>query len=247
LKHFYLIRGLIRESAHWGDLPLFLKSHFPGCRISTLDLLGAGEFYKLNSSTSVDQMVAELREQYLLHYEKDEESVIVAISLGGMIAGIWLKNYPDDFKQAVLINSSFKGISPIHQRLRPLALPYLLKVPFLKDRKKEAVILKLVSNHSDVFERTLDSWEKIQKEKPVSFLNALRQLFAASTCKLGEFTPQIPVLVLASTMDRMVSVKCSRAMAQKWNSKIIEHPSAGHDISCDDPEWIVDQLKDFLT
>lgn len=192
-------------------------------------------------------MVEELREKYLLHRNKDEESIIVAISLGGMIAGVWLRKYPEDFKQAILMNSSFSGISPLHHRLRPSALPSLLKVPLLKDRDKEAQILRLVSNHPSVFEKTLESWEKIHRERPVSLINALRQLFAASTCRLTDFTPRIPVLILASRNDRMVSVNCSRAIAQKWKAKIIEHPSAGHDISCDDPEWIVDQMKDFLS
>lgn len=195
----------------------------------------------------MDQMVEQMREKFLLHHRPGEESIVVSISLGGMIAGKWIKSYPEDFKRAILMNSSFRGLSPLHHRLKPQAYPYLFIVPFLKGRKKEAAILNLVSNHPQVFEETLKSWEKIQKERPVSFPNAMRQLFAASTCKLVDFTPNIPVLILASSMDRLVSVNCSRAIAKKWKARIIEHPTAGHDISCDDPEWIVDKMKDFLS
>jgi predicted alpha/beta hydrolase family esterase len=75
--------------------------------------------------------------------------------------------------------------------------------------------------------------------------NTLRQLAAAGAFRIGKFKPTLPILILASTKDRMVNVKCSRTIAKAWKAEIIEHPTAGHDLSADDPEWIVTKLKDF--
>jgi len=64
----------------------------------------------------------------------------------------------------------------------------------------------------------------------------LRQLAAAATFRIGSWKPELPVLLLASRQDRMVSVDCSRAIARAWGAAIVEHPTAGHDLSADDPD-----------
>jgi len=44
-----------------------------------------------------------------------------------------------------------------------------------------------------------------------------------------------------------VNVKCSRAIAQKWNVPITEHPTGGHDLSVDDPSWIAQEIKKSIS
>ena len=187
-----------------------------------------------------------MRQAYVEHKKDDEECVLVAISLGGMIAAQWLKDHPQDFDKAILINTSYGGISKVFERLKVTALIHLLKVPFLKGRAKEAHILRLISNHKNVFDDTLNLWEEIQKERPVSLINTVRQLAAGGLFRIGNFKPELPILILASVNDRMVSVECSRAIALIWGSQIIEHATAGHDLSADDPNWIVDRIKEFI-
>jgi len=245
-KHFFLSRGLIRESKHWGDFPELLLSAFPGAKVTLIDIPGAGEYFKTPSPLSVRKMVEKMRQVYLEKKHENDECTLLAISLGGMIAGQWLKDYPEDFKNAILINTSYGGVSSLMDRLKPSALAYLLKVPVLKGRAKEAHILRLVSNHKNVFDKTLDLWETIQKERPVSLSNTIRQLVAGGLFRIGNFKPQLPVLILASPQDRMVSVNCSRAIAEKWQAPIFEHPTAGHDLSADDPKWIVQKVKEFV-
>lgn len=245
-KHFYLIRGLIREKGHWGSFLAHLHNVFPDAKVTTIDIPGAGDYYQSPSPLTIRQMVEQMRQDFLKERTDDEESYLIAISLGGMIAMEWMRYFPADFKKATLINTSFGGISPVYQRLFPSALFYLLKVPVLKGRAKESHILKLVSNHADIFEETLNMWEVIQKERPVSLSNTIRQLLAAARFKIGEFHPPIPLKILASTTDRMVSVECSRAIAKKWKLPITEHPTAGHDLSVDDPEWVAQKIKNFI-
>src|SRR5690606_22224052 len=130
----------------------------------------------------------------------------VSISLGGMISAEWMKRHPKDFLNATLINTSMGGISPLHHRLRPSALLHLLKVAFLEGRNKEASIIDLICNNKDYYEETLNLWDEIQKERPVSLSNSLRQLFAAATYRPGNFVPPIPVQLLVGIHDRMVNV-----------------------------------------
>jgi pimeloyl-[acyl-carrier protein] methyl ester esterase len=241
-KHFYLIRGLIREKGHWQTFIPELKKCFPQSKISTIDIPGAGDHYQKKSPLTISGMIIGMREEYLRLKSPGEESHLVAISLGGMIAVEWMRQYPNDFSRVTLINTSFGGISPVFHRLIPEAFLYLLQVPLLKGQKKEAHILRLVSNHQELFDRTLAHWESIQKERPVSILNSLRQMTAAARFKIGDFIPPVPVTLLGSTHDRMVSVECSRAIAQRWKLTLKEHPTGGHDLSVDDPHWVACNL-----
>jgi pimeloyl-ACP methyl ester carboxylesterase len=245
-KHFYLIRGLIREKGHWGSFIGQLEKAFPNAKITTIDIPGAGDYYQSASPLTIRQMVEQMRRDFLKVRSEDEESLLIAISLGGMIAMEWMRYFPADFKRATLINTSFGGISPVFQRLLPSALLHILKVPVLKGRNKESHILKLVSNHENVFNETLDMWEVIQKERPVSLANTIKQLLAAARFNIGEFHPPIPLTILASTKDRMVSVECSRAIAKRWKLPLTEHPTAGHDLSVDDPEWVALKIRDSI-
>jgi pimeloyl-ACP methyl ester carboxylesterase len=244
-KHFFLFRGLIREAMHWADFPDTLQEQFPGCSVTTIDIPGAGAFYQQSSPLSVKKMVEKMRQIYLEKFQQGQEPILVAISLGGMIAAQWMKDHPADFEKAILINTSYGGISPVFKRLKPRAFTYLLKVPLLKGRDKEAHILKLVTNHAHIFDKTLHLWDEIQKQRPVSLKNTFRQLVAGGTFRIGNFKPTIPVLILASTNDRMVSVDCSRSISKSWNAPIYEHPTAGHDLTGDDPEWVARKVIEF--
>lgn len=245
-KHFYLIRGLIREKGHWGAFLDELHHAYPKARITAIDIPGAGDYFQEESPLSITRMVELMRQDYLRSKNENEEAYLIAISLGGMISLEWLRHHPDDFKQAVFINTSFGGISPVHQRLLPGALCYLFKVPLLKGREKEAHILKLVSNHQEVFNSTLDLWDEIQQKRPVSIKNTIRQLLAAARFNGRNFTPPLPILLLGSTSDRMVSINCSRAIQERWNLPLKEHPTAGHDLTADDPAWVKNQILEFI-
>jgi pimeloyl-ACP methyl ester carboxylesterase len=246
-KHFYLFRGLIREKGHWGKFLAHLSDAVPGSLLSALDLPGAGEYHLGSSPFSIRGMVEEMRREFLQTQRSSEKPHLIAISLGGMIALEWIKNYPQDFKTLTLINTSAGGDSPIFHRLKAKAFLHLMKVPFLRGRKKEARILELISNNSSVYLETLNAWEKISQERPVSLENSLRQLFAAAFWKAGDFIPPIPVCLLASVEDRMVNVECSRKLASKWNAPLVEHPTAGHDLPVDDPKWVAEEIKKFIS
>jgi predicted alpha/beta hydrolase family esterase len=96
----------------------------------------------------------------------------------------------------------------------------------------------VVSNSSDCRRQALPEWSALAQSYPVARRNALRQLAAAARFRAPGRPPAMPVLVLASTCDRLVDASCSRAVAKAWNADLIEHPRAGHDLALDDGPWL---------
>jgi pimeloyl-ACP methyl ester carboxylesterase len=54
------------------------------------------------------------------------------------------------------------------------------------------------------------------------------------------------VLVLGSEQDRLVSVLCSKALAQQGAYELRLHPDAGHDLPLDDGPWVARQVQSWL-
>ena len=49
-------------------------------------------------------------------------------------------------------------------------------------------------------------------------------------------------LGLLERLDRLVSPRCSQRLAAAWKVPLALHPSAGHDLPLDDPDWLLAQL-----
>lgn len=245
---FVLIRGLIRETEHWGPFVGQLQEAFPGSTVHGLDLPGAGRHFRDRTPLSVEGMVHRMRQDLLsLPIEKARPRVLIAVSLGGMVASQWMQDFPQDFQRIVLINTSFAQFNPPWQRLRPEALKALLPVLALQGIQREKRILQVVSNRPEHYAEVARTWARIQFDRPVSKLNGLRQLLAAFRFNSRLKTTPVPALVLASTRDRMVSVECSKSIAEAWNLPIRFHPNAGHDLTTDDPSWAVREVRSWLS
>ena len=104
----------------------------------------------------------------------------------------------------------------------------------------EHAIWRMTSRLSDP--AVVNDWVKLRQLHPVTPLNALRQLWAASRFTAPAQAPAMPTLLLASTHDSLVSVQCSRTVAQHWHWPLAEHPSAGHDLPLDDADWVLEHM-----
>ena len=241
-----LLRGLTRESGHWGDFPDRLRERYPANDVITLDLPGNGEWHQLPSPTRIDMMSAWC--QVLLR----ERGVappyaLLAMSMGAMVAVDWMRLDPDAIAGCVLINTSLRPFSPWYRRLRPANHAALLRVALLSrdDAERERTILRLTSAHADDHAAVLDEWIRVRRARPVSRVNALRQLLAAARYCAPIQPPATPTLVLASERDTLVDVRCSRELARRWQAEIALHPDAGHDLPLDDGAWVVDQVAQW--
>ena len=241
-----LLRGLTRESGHWGEFPDRLRERFPANDVITLDLPGNGEWHRLPSPTRIDMMSAWC--QVLLR----ERGVappyaLFAMSMGAMVAVDWMCLDPEAIAGCVLINTSLRPFSPWYRRLRPANHAELLRLALLSrnDVERERTILRLTSAHPDRHAAVLDEWIRLRRTRPVSRVNALRQLWAAARYQAPVQPPATPMLVLASARDTLVDVRCSQELARRWQTEMPLHPAAGHDLPLDDGAWVVEQVAQW--
>lgn len=243
-QNWILLRGLARESEHWGAFVPLLQSTFPEAKITTLDLPGTGCFYQDTSPNTIKEITSQLRQHAFDIGFIQQPITILALSLGAMVAWEWMRRYPEDISAGILINTSFADLSPFYHRLRWQNYKKLLGLIMASNiHTREARILQLVSNCSDGNNKMGQAWEKIQNARPISFKNCWRQIKAAATYRPGNIKPIQSVFLLNSLGDRLVAPICSEAISKKWSFEIQLHPWAGHDLPLDDSDWVVSQLK----
>lgn len=247
--NIFLLRGLTRESGHWGQAFLdYVESEFPNSRITMLDLPGAGVHYQEKADLTVNGMMEFIRSRASEDIENTRgKNIIMATSLGGMLATEWIANYPADFQALVMISSSFKGICKFSERVNPRIRKEVLTVPFVSDRDlKEERLLLINSNDSIHFEENLASWISIQEARPMSTMNVVRQTIAGLRYKAPESFPEIPTLIIGSYSDRLVCPSCIVKVHSYFGGDILWNETAGHGIPIDAPIWLVDGVKDWI-
>lgn len=246
MSTWILIRGLTRDSHHWGDFPALL-SGIAGCRPLALDLPGNGPLHDLPSPTSIAAMAgyceaaagrAGARPPYLL----------VGLSLGAMVAIEWARRNPASIEALVLASTSARPWGRPWERLRPAALPDLAKIliPGRSAWSRERTILALTSARAAIdHDRLAADWGAWRRANPVSLCNTLRQLAAAARYRAPDTPPVGRVLLLAGAGDHLVDPRCTLRLARAWEVPVGIHPWAGHDLSLDDPAWVVTQIADW--
>lgn len=245
MSTWVLLRGLSRESRHWGAFAEQLRQAAGAAPLVALDLPGNGRRNAERSPASVGAMVADLRRQ-LRQRGLAPPYRLLALSLGAMVAVDWAHCQPQELDGAVLINTSLRPFSPCWQRLRSAAWPALAGLLRQTDAgRRERIILGLTSNRPTT-PQTLAEWTAWAGQNPVAPGNALRQLLAAARYVAPAAPPAVPLLVLASAGDRLVDVRCSRALAWAWQTAYAEHPAAGHDLPLDDGPWVARQVAWWL-
>ncbi|WP_374242428.1 alpha/beta fold hydrolase [Zoogloea sp.] len=238
-----LLRGLTREAGHWGEFPRQLQAALPGAQILTIDLPGNGVLHGQPSPPGIAGMLAACRAE-LAGRGVTEPVHVVAMSLGAMVAVAWAQAHPAELAGCVLINGSLRGISPIHQRLRPGSWLPLLSMPFRRTaRAREAAILRLTSHRAPP--EVLDEWTRLAERRPVSTRNALCQLVAAARFRAPAGRPAPPMLVLCGGRDTLVSPECSLTLARQWDLPVHLHPGAGHDLPLDDGPWVAERIREW--
>ncbi|MEQ1685810.1 MAG: alpha/beta hydrolase [Burkholderiaceae bacterium] len=242
-----LLRGLTRESRHWGEFPTLLQAQLGSAQVLTLDLPGNGQLHGQQSPTRVVDMAAHCRAA-LRERGLPPPYHLLAMSLGAMVALAWAHAQPSELQGCVLINTSLRTFSPWYQRLRPSNYGRLLGMALTRDAAaNEQTVLEMTTRHPTVDKCTLlDGWARWRLENPVSRDNALRQLWAAARFRTPRAAPRVPLLVLASAADGLVDPRCSQRLAQAWGAAVRTHPTAGHDLPLDDGVWVAREVAAWL-
>lgn len=247
MSTWVLLRGLMRESRHWGDFPARLQQAMGGT-VVTPDLPGNGMLHWRSSPSCVQGMTEACRNQ-LQSLGHTPPYRVLAMSLGAMVAVDWATRYPHELQSMVLINTSLAPYSPFYQRLRPENYLVLFStLLFASPARQQALILRLTSNHFSPVRQAeiLALWNSYAQEFPVTRANALRQLYAAARYHAAIEKIRVAVILLSGQQDRLVDCRCSETLAERWACLIRRHPTAGHDLPLDDGDWVVQQVKDWL-
>lgn len=242
-----LLRGLMRDGRHWAGFPAQMAGSGIGA-VTVLDLPGNGSRSAERSPACVTAMVEDLRGQ-LRERGLAPPYRLLAMSLGGMIATDWAARHAQELQAVVLINTSLRGFSPFYRRLQPAAYGTLLRLLLARPTAQqiETAILRLTACHpSRPAAAVLADWIAWRQAQPVSRGNALRQLLAALRFRAPALAPAVPMLVLAGAGDRLVHPACSQRLAEAWQCRFALHPSAGHDLPLDAPDWVLAQIRTWL-
>jgi pimeloyl-ACP methyl ester carboxylesterase len=239
-----LLRGWTREKRHWREFPAMLGKETAGDVIA-IDLPGAGTECSRESPLNVRDIMEDVRKR-LKRGSLPQKAIVVGISMGGMVALDWASAYPEDFSGIVLINSSLANLSKAWERLRFKNLPAMVRLSRLKNPEEmEDGILRLTSSLTDEMRGVVArEFSLLAKESPVHRMTLLRQLVAAMRFSPRSW-PRCPALVISSRHDRLVSSRCSERLAARLKASVSIHPSAGHDLPLDDPQWLSTEMANW--
>ena len=246
--HIILLRGLAREAGHWLEFPDYLRAVLGDhCQLHLVDFPGCGRYHQHTALDSISAMTDHARAELAAATSpniSDSPVLLIGISMGGMVALDWAQRFPQELDGLTLINSS-AGNQPFWWRLKPAAWPTMLRTMFVAPDTRESLVLKVVSNQRADYNLHLQRWLEIQQQHPITRNTIITMLRAAAAFK-PKADCRVQGLILASEQDRMVSVRASRALARQFQWPIYSHPSAGHDLPMDDPQWVAMQIKHWL-
>lgn len=241
-----LLRGLMRHSGHWGTFGEKLQQQYPSSKILLLDLPGNGTKCHLSTPTNAEEIIEVLREEVHRALGKTPFHFL-GMSLGAIVGLKCAERWPQSFLSLIAINPSLKQCSKPWQRLRPQSLFGVTAAIFAKDPLfREKIILHLTSTmNSSKHGPLAQCFADFDLRWPPKRLNFLRQIALASRIQLTK-PLDVPMAIFASAQDHLVSSVCSINMAEAFSSHLEVHPTAGHDLVLDDPDWVIDKINSFI-
>lgn len=238
---YVLLRGLVRGNGHWGNFLTVLKAINPRAEIEIYEIPGNGT--RCQETTPLDpfEVISDFRQRSEFVRNK-EPFILCGISLGGMLALKWVELFPEEIAKAFVVNSSLKSLSPFFHRLRFENYLLIMRIFLVRSSDvREHRILEITSNRNDLDPKIIDQLVTFSRNHPVSEWNVFRQLYLAGKIHISQnLNPSIKII--QSIQDRLVDPKCSQKIAEYLQAELIVHPTAGHDIPLDDPEWLAKQL-----
>ncbi|WP_347358918.1 alpha/beta fold hydrolase [Bdellovibrio sp.] len=243
-RQWVLIRGIMSESYHWWNFLPQLQEHFPQDHFHTADILGNGRLNSHKTPLSLSKNIQALRGQA----PADGKKILFGFSLGGMLALEWAHRHSDEVAAVILINASLNN-SPFYKRMTPYSFGRIFQSALQKDlHKREEMIIRMTTTQTpqESVNELAQQWSARSLELPVRPANFLWQLGLATQVRQRK-EPPAPVLVLSSAKDRVVHPQCSEKIASTWDLPLVRHPEAGHDLTLDDPKWVLEQVSQFIT
>ena len=237
------LRGLAHEAGHWGDFPARFAAA-TDFDVRAIDLPGTGGARDVISPASLSGIVDFVRIQAHALGGPPPYNLF-SVSLGGMVALEWQRLYPGEIDGAVVINTSGANLSPVYNRMRWQVWSRFIKALTIPTpRERERAIIELVINDPAARAAAWPLWTKLATERPIGLRTFTNQLWAASRGVV-----RVPAgargLILSGLGDRLVDPSCSTALAERTGWPIKRHAWAGHDLTWDDPDWVIARVAEW--
>lgn len=241
MRGWLLLKGMRQDARHWRDLPARLAER-TGARVIALDPPGVGQRTDVAAPVTVSAMVDDLRARFLAERGEDGPWGLVGLSLGGMVALDWASRAPEDLGFVLVGNTSARDVAAPWQRLRVDALAATV-VRALDPTRRERAVVDLITRQLGVAERERVAAENArwQSERPATLTTLLAQVRAGASFT-APTRVSVPVGVLVGTGDRLVDPACGRALAARLGVTPVELEGAGHDLSLDAPDALLDAI-----
>ncbi len=238
-----LLRGFTREQRHWGEFPDIMAESL-GEQVVCIDAPGFGTEAERRSPYSIQAITDDVRARFA-EIRGDDEWSVLGISLGGMLTLDWCARYPEDFVRSVVVNSAAANVSRPWDRFSVPALKQLVGSRFLSPEDAERAVLNISSNRKDLdFDSLSETFAEWNAERHPSRASIAGQAIAAASFRAAPKL-NVPLLVLSSRGDRLVSYRCSEGLAERFDAPLQLHDTAGHDLALDDPDWICQQIIEW--
>ena len=241
-----LIRGLARETGHFGGFVDLLAEKIPRAQILPLDLPGTGSRLHEQSPQKMREIVQLVREEAGAKKIGGAPLFLFGMSLGGMVVMEWAKNHPGELAGIVVGCSSARDLATRFQRFSPRGLLAVGMNRFLTRDPvaREARMVRLLSHERGHYERTVRLWGDIATRRPVPPRTVRAQVIAAMRWRAPAHL-QTPALFLVGSKDRLVDPRCTHALARRFGTKAVVHHAAGHDLTTDQGEWCAAEMFSF--
>jgi len=242
-----LLRGLARWSDHWLGFEKFLADK--GFRVITVDNRGFGKSSDAESSKNLT--VHDLADDVaqVISKEAPGGAHVVGLSLGAMIGLALAAMKPQLVRSLMMVNSSVGG-SKI-PRISKRALFSILQIAVMGRRGYDPLSRVILSPESpnSKREKLSKSWSEIDREHRVSLRRLFSQLRAARGFQgfVEMASIKCPVTIVRCDQDKFVDPRNSDFIHRQIPSaEIVKHPTAGHELAVDDPDWFVDVIISAL-
>lgn len=244
-RTWLLIRGLAHEQEHWGKFREMLQKKYPDDEIFGVDLPGVGVYHKETAPIGLKETLNIVRNNTL--GEIRPPYYIISMSFGSMIAIEWAKSHPSDITGIVVMNTSIGKYSHFYNRLQSKTWrSFLKRVTTTDPAEIEKIILSITSSKTEGLDEVVQERVEIHRKRPVTIENILRQLVAAAIYRSDGEPPSVPTLILAGKGDRLCDPSCSKKISNEWNLPLRVHPTAGHDLTLDEPEWVLEEISKWV-
>jgi len=241
-----LLHGIAANIFCWRHLIPFLSAHF---RVWAVDLKGFGQSDAPLESDYGLLAQAELLLNFLVQKNLSQVTLI-GNSMGGAIAAEMAIQKPDLTKGLVLINPAYDPkLIKIDIRRFKFFVPLI--APFVNRFLVRLYIKRIYgSSETKISEEVVDGYIAPYLGKINNYLTFLKAFDALMDHSLISRIEKIklPILIVGGQNDNLVPIRYTEALHKRLlTSQLIVHPTAGHHIQEENPLWLAEQIKQFIS